>query len=190
MNGSRAAYAAAHAQSYRGALPKPLSVAAAGTVKPPLAWHVGEDARTAVLEGVIDEYANLAELGDRMSGPTIHLDLSGIERVSLLGARYWTLLMRSLANREVVLQRCPPVVVEQLCTTRDFRGHASVESVLLPYRCARCHTRVAVELALEGARALPPAPACADCGQPRTFDDDAERYLGLRAHAGLAPAGR
>lgn len=146
-----------------------------------LQWTLTGDGAGAVLQGVIDEHSELPKLGEALRAQAVSLDVGGVRRINSLGVRMWIQLMRALAGRQVALRRCPPVLVEQLNYLKDFRGHAVVESVLVPYACEKCGTQMHVEMETQklARDRLPRGPACEGCGQPTQLDDFPEHYLSL-----------
>jgi hypothetical protein len=137
---------------------------------------------TATLEGNIDENADLAQAVSPLSGPRIHLDLAGIRRINSPGVRNWIVMIRSLSGREIVLRRCSSAIVDQLSWLREFRGHAIVESLMIPVTCEQCDDILYLECnaaVLKQLGQLPAPPKCIKCGMQRIFDDLPERFLNI-----------
>jgi len=135
-----------------------------------------------LLRGDVTEHAKLLEPIANLSSGPVRFDLAGIRRINSLGARLWIQMMRTLKDREVILERCPPAVIDLLGCLQDFRGHASIASVLLPYSCDACHHLTLHEESTENLRRnqkLAERSPCETCGRPVPFDDLPERYLSL-----------
>src|SRR4051812_11711201 len=91
-------------------------------------------ASSALLEGNIDEFAELNGLVKDLSSPQVLLDMAGVKRINSIGVRKWIQLIQALAGpKQVTLMRCSPAVVEQLNCIKEFGGKAQIQSVLLPY---------------------------------------------------------
>ena len=146
----------------------------------PFRWTKTDDA-DYLLEGDIDEHADVESLIKTLTASRVSLDVGGIRRVNSLGVRRWILLMRAMLGKDIELLRCPAVFVEQLSTIDGFLGSARVRSVLAPYSCASCGTSTErfLEVASLAGGVLPRGPACSSCGEPTEFDDLPERYLML-----------
>lgn len=142
-------------------------------------FNWSKDGATFKLDGTIDEFAQLPPPESLPSAVTF--DLGAIRRINSLGVRKWMQYLASLAERPVTLVRCPPAVVEQLNCIRNFRGHAKIESVLLPYACDACSrvNYVTMELQPNAASKVPATSNCTTCGAECEFDDVADRYLGF-----------
>src|SRR5579883_1127789 len=130
-----------------------------------------DDAIEVALGGDLDEHADFAELRARLRGRVV-LVLAEVRRINSCGVREWVNFLRELppAVSSVELVACSPAVVNQLSTISNFRGGASVRSLLAPYVCERCD--------VEETRLVELAPRAADRG-PRL------RLLPLRGRPGL-----
>jgi hypothetical protein len=130
-----------------------------------------------VFEGTIDEFAQLP--GPEKLGPAPVVDLAAVRRVNSLGVRKWIQFLAALQDRPVTLLRCSPPMVEQINCIRNFRGHASIKSVLLPYACDNCSrvNYVPLEVGPNAVSSVPDTSRCEQCGGECEFDDLPERYL-------------
>jgi len=128
-------------------------------------------------EGTIDEFAQLP--GPDSLGPAPVLDLAAIRRVNSLGVRKWIQFLAALSDRPVTLQRCPPAMVEQLNSIRNFRGHATIQSVLLPYACDACSrvNYLPLDVGPNAISSVPETSRCEQCGAECDFDDLPDRYI-------------
>jgi anti-anti-sigma regulatory factor len=140
------------------------------------------DGDAMVLEGAIDERADLGKLIEHARDRALILDLEGITFINSLGVRAWIQLMQVARKLElhVELRRVSERMVHQLNIVPATR--ALVTSFFAPYVCDRCgHEQDSLlDLtvhALDLARGRPPAMNCQDCGAPATFAEPTELYL-------------
>src|SRR6185503_2403667 len=78
------------------------------------------------------------EFAAQITGRQVSIDLGGVRRVNSLGVRRWIEFVRALQGKTVSLTRCSPAVVELLNSIHEFKGHATIQSILLPYSCEQC----------------------------------------------------
>jgi anti-anti-sigma regulatory factor len=139
-------------------------------------------ARMVRLAGVLDEQNGLGELTEKVGAGTAIINLSGVERVSSIGARDWVNWLASLEAKGVrpVLIACSPAVVAQLNRIKNFAGKATVKSFQVPYHCAACdrEQRLLVHVGDMGAfpHQAPPC-ACDVCGAAMSFNDESGSYF-------------
>src|SRR5688572_8525470 len=88
------------------------------------------DATRVILSGDISEETDFEPIL-QIAGPIV-LDLAGISRINSCGVREWINFVVHLrqGGRELILERCAPVVVTQLNTIYNFTGGGQVRSVL------------------------------------------------------------
>lgn len=151
---------------------------------------VGSDAVRLVLKGQIDEGADLDPLAKRLThaiskqpAARAVIDTFDVQRINSCGVREWINFMRSIdAIPSVVLARCSPAIVVQLNSVFNFRGRASIESIVAPFFCASCDQEqldvVNVPAHVQDpAELLKEKHVCNQCGKPVQFDDIVERYF-------------
>jgi hypothetical protein len=137
------------------------------------------------IEGVLDEGSpqvlnELAAHAALQRG--VVLDLGGIKRINSLGVRAWIEFMKKLVGRAVRFRRCSAAFVEQLNMISDFRGDATIESLLAPYVCQRSGNVFYEELVVgkdvkKGDYKDAESRPCRECPEPMSFDDLPERYF-------------
>jgi hypothetical protein len=136
---------------------------------------------TIVLEGVLDETANLEDLAKLLDAPVV-LDLRGIRRVSSAGTRNWLNLVRRVYANKLPLRACSTALVEQMNMLLDFTGGANVESILVPFECAACSRSENILIAVPSLRAQLTQgplkqPSCPQCKSAMELAADAESYF-------------
>jgi hypothetical protein len=144
----------------------------AGTVKFEARELEGAQPRTFVLEGAIDEAADLSFLG-QLREPA-RVVLRDVRRISSFGVRAWLEAIGAVP-RDLSLEfvDCPPSLVDQCRLIHRFLGHGRLTSFGLPYVCESCGHEEDLFLAVEAwrssARSLPSRP-CPECGKPMEPD--------------------
>lgn len=140
------------------------------------------DGDAMVLEGAIDERANLAKLVEFARGGQLVLDLAGVTYINSLGVRAWCQLLqlaRSIDLR-VELRRVSERMVHQLNIVPAAR--APVTSFFAPYTCDRCgdEKHVLLDVAArreELAQGRAPAGECASCRGRLVFGEMPQLYF-------------
>ena len=134
------------------------------------------------LTGIIDEFAELLPLVDRVEPPTT-VDLGGVEFINSVGVRQWTGFLRALLARgPVTLRNCSePMVLLFNMATVAVEG-AVVESLQAPYACTHCSADEQVELVVardlaDGAASTAPEFPCKSCDGLLRFAGLPQRYL-------------
>jgi ABC-type transporter Mla MlaB component len=139
---------------------------------------------SVVLSGPITEVATLASLS-QLRGP-LRIDLAGIARINSLGVRSWIRFIHDCeaTGLEVTIERCAPVMVEQISMIKKFMGARShVASLLVPYYCTSCGSEKTwlVERSA-GASVVPPATTtCPKCGGAMQLDVLEDMYATVSA---------
>jgi hypothetical protein len=147
------------------------------------AISTGEWGSKLVLEGFIDEHAELAQLIPHLEYP-LEIDLFGVERINSIGVRSWINFISEVSSCGAVrLLRCPPVLVHQFSLVTSTLGSAVVRSVLVPYSCKACgaveHQDVVLDESFDPRRpnALAPERRCGRCAGLARFDDEVDFYF-------------
>ncbi|MCB9557832.1 MAG: hypothetical protein H6707_17100 [Deltaproteobacteria bacterium] len=155
-----------------------------GTAQPAVTWELQpiDGGLRVIIRGVIDEYADLRPLLSEIDAPPI-LELGEVRRINSLGVKIWVGFIEQLSQRyPTKLARCSPAIVAQLNSVYNFRGTATIESVLAPFYCERCDveqlenilTNVKIERPKE---LLAGQRSCNRCGGIIEFDDLPDRYF-------------
>jgi anti-anti-sigma regulatory factor len=158
------------------------------------AVHHRDDVTFVKLGGVIDEDNELQELGDKISGGTVVIDLGGVERINSCGVRDWVNWLNGVEskNANVVLVECSPAIVAQINLVNNFTGNGVVKSFYVPYFCPECDEEkvLLVESADMGPPPHePPVCRCDECDLVMDFDDMPDSYFAfLSSHKNRAEA--
>lgn len=140
-----------------------------------------EDATFVKISGVIDEDNRLASSLKKIDGKTVVLDLEEIVRINSCGVRDWVNWVNDLdaMDKQVILVKCSPCIVNQLNVVNNFVGQGMVKSFFAPYYCGNCDTEQLRLLPVGdfAGQSAPAAPAvqCRKCGSPNTEFDDLEQ---------------
>ena len=137
-------------------------------------------ARVIKLAGVLDENNELREVGEKLNGGTVLINLAGVERINSHGARDWITWLTALEAKGVkaVLVSCSPAVVLQLGRVKNFAGKASVKSFHAPYHCASCDADKLLLVHVNELRDRSrPTCSCDACGARMTLAEDATTYF-------------
>jgi anti-anti-sigma regulatory factor len=162
-------------------VPQYLSVTTTMTGRLTHSIQQAQGENRVVLSGEITEEADFTPLLE-LKARDLVVDLSQITRINSSGLREWIEFARacnSLGAR-LILERCSPVVVNQLNMIWNFAGRdGKVRSVFAPYFCEKCHNEH-LELIDLGKTPRPTIAGelpCAKCGSTLEFDDVADIYL-------------
>ena len=147
---------------------------------PSLTW-TAEGERFS-LHGRIDEHSDFDRLTRELPLGGATLDLSGVRRINSVGTREWMDFLRGIGERPIVMVRCSPAIVEQLNAIANFRGHATVRTVMAVFECDLCGSTKPIELDVSrqfsnGRLDALPAPACDACKVVMSLDDDPSHYF-------------
>lgn len=137
-------------------------------------------ARVIKLAGVLDENNELREVGEKLSGGTVLINLAGVERINSRGVRDWITWLTTLDAKGVrpVLVSCSPAVVLQLGRVKNFAGKASVKSFHAPYHCESCDADKLLLVHVNELRdRVRPTCSCDACGARMTLAEDAATYF-------------
>ena len=93
------------------------------------------------LSGIIDAEAGVHFInlyGD--AARSCRFNFRDVTAINSYGIRAWVLFLRDFqGEREVELEECPTVIVDQLNMLSSFRGKAKVKSVFINYACVQCN---------------------------------------------------
>jgi anti-anti-sigma regulatory factor len=158
------------------------------------AVHQRYDVTFVKLGGVIDEDNELQELGDKIGGGTVVIDLGGVERIKKCGVRDWVNWLNGVESKpaEVVLVECSPAIVAQINLVNNFTGNGIVKSFYVPYFCPECDEEkvLLVESADMGPPPHePPVCRCDECDLVMDFDDMPDSYFAFLTSQKRAVAG-
>jgi hypothetical protein len=135
------------------------------------------------LEGFIDENASFENVIASLAFP-LEIDLGGVYRINSVGVRTWIEFINSACSRgEVILVRCPEVLIHQFSMVTSTLGTAIVRSVLAPYVCQKCGLSEPQEVTLPADRVVlpneqfPPARQCTSCRGDSRFDDVTDTFF-------------
>lgn len=134
------------------------------------------DSRIVMLRGAIDEdtdFTPIAKLGD-----TLTFNFRGIESINSLGVRAWVNFVKSIADRELSFEECPPIIVRQMNMIPSFVSSAKVTSVYVPYICDDCDTETLVLVQQDSFGAVEESKTCEHCKKGEMeFDGTPEQYF-------------
>jgi anti-anti-sigma regulatory factor len=157
-----------------------------------LTWHRHDE--TILLDGAIDERAQLVELVGEARDGRLVLDSAGVTFINSLGLRAWIRVLdeAAAAGVRVELRRVAEPIVHQLNLVVAARGTATVTSFYVPYVCEHCDTEkhVLLDVAEHGrdlARGVVPAHACPSCRRAMTVVHPPDLYFAFVAQ--LPPTG-
>ena len=136
------------------------------------------------LAGYLDEAAHLPSPADKQFRYPVEIDISGVLLVNSIGVRNWMKFIQPLSERgDVVLVRCPEVMVRQFSMIHGSLAKAKVRTLLAPYRCSVCGAPEDKELSMgvdvdpANPTAQPPIKPCGECNDKSLFDDVPEMYF-------------
>lgn len=133
-----------------------------------------ETSNTIKLAGVLDEHNPLDEIVEKLSAGIATINLSGVTKVLVRGARDWADWLDALVKQGVTPQlvACSPAFVAYLNAEPTFRGAVYVKSVCVPYVCTRCHVAQLQPIDVENIEDTHEAPVCScdHCGGELAFD--------------------
>ena len=96
------------------------------------------DKTRILLKGVIDEDTEFSAL--KNLGKSLIINFKGITSINSCGIRTWVNFIKDLQGTTVVYEECPALIVRQMNMVPSFVGHASVQSVYVPYVCESCES--------------------------------------------------
>ena len=144
------------------------------------------DVTTLVLEGILDENADLREAFDAIESKKVVIDLKGVLRINSTGVRKWINATRDLKEKfDITFVKCSGAVVSQLNMITNFLSSGKIESIYGPYVCEKCGKKhdmlidIARNFEDEESKEDPEAPdfGCPECGETMDFDEYEEKYF-------------
>ncbi|HJZ88031.1 MAG TPA: PDZ domain-containing protein [Polyangia bacterium] len=134
--------------------------------------------------GIIDEQFHGKTVAQTVKGGTLILDLADIQRISSFGIREWVDFVSEVGQKcaSILFIELAPKVVDQFNMVQNFGGAGKILSFYAPYRCDYCDDDrkklLQFDRDYEAIQALkPPEEACASCGNPEYFDEDAASFF-------------
>lgn len=135
------------------------------------------------ISGIIDEQVDLqAKIGALPA--RVNIICRDIAALNSSGVRAWMVFFGRAAKARIHLtySDCPPSIVEQLNSIKNFGCGGKVISVSIPFTCSQCRNEARGTVKTEDLKSvayqLPPVK-CPKCGAPASFEDTAERYFGF-----------
>ncbi|HEU0031998.1 MAG TPA: hypothetical protein VFQ53_15300 [Kofleriaceae bacterium] len=134
------------------------------------------------LSGNVTEIANFAPL--MKLGSPLRIDMGGIQRINSLGVRGWSVFVKEAedAGIQLIVERCAPVIVQQIAMISNFMGSRTVvRSLLVPYYCSSCSEEALqqVEVTRGAPLAVPPSMPCPKCRSAMQLDEPDAMYDNL-----------
>ena len=145
-----------------------------------------EDVTFLKVSGVVDEDNSLARSLKKIDGKTVIIDLSGVTRINSCGVRDWVNWLNDLYAKEkqIILVRCSPCIVNQINLVNNFVGRGMVKSFFAPFYCPKCDIEQQKLLQVEAFASMkrPAAPdargdGCNEAQCQMEFDDIEEAYF-------------
>lgn len=134
------------------------------------------DSKIVMLKGAIDEdtdFSPLAKLGDSLT-----FNFKGIEGINSLGVRAWVNFVKSISDKELFFEECPPIIVRQMNMIPSFVGTAKVLSVYVPYICDSCDSETLVLVNHDQFKTVAETATCESCKKGEMeFDGQPEQYF-------------
>jgi len=141
---------------------------------------------TFYVGGMISEDSEFSEIISSLSAEKdeVIIDLGSVERINSLGVRQWYNCIKALQNnnKNVLLERCPAVMVQQFNMISFTYVGCSVVSVLVPYFCDNCDCvkQHQINLKEHKADSVDETRTCNDCGQSMICEYLPDTYLAFR----------
>lgn len=131
-----------------------------------------------LISGVVDETADLSELGG-LDG-RLEFNLAGLERFNSFGVRKWMDAMRALAeSSSMTFVECSPTVIDQLNMINGFLASGRVVSFYGDMICDHCDAEATALFRASECRDLDRLPPvkCDDCGRMMELEAGEDQYL-------------
>ncbi len=133
------------------------------------------------LTGTIEENVNFEQLIGPFEG-LLEVNCRNITRINSVGVKTWIRFFQGLKaqGKNFKFSECSHPIVEQMNVISNFTCGGEVESVLLPYSCAKCAKEFVASVKTEDlkSRGLQiPKVKCEKTECAAVFDDDPEEYL-------------
>ena len=127
------------------------------------------NAKTLVLQGVLDENADLKSLPPHAQWDCVNF--KDVQRINSCGVRDWVLLLQARAGQPLAYEACPIAIVRQINSVPEFSKGIVIRSLFAPYFCEACDEErlILIDPATVQNR-QPPAVPCATCKAPLKFD--------------------
>jgi hypothetical protein len=127
-----------------------------------------------VLEGSIDENADLETMFSKLTGPSI-LNMQHVERVNSMGVHRWIpLVTRFCTQHKLVIEEISYALVQNANVVANLFGSAQIRSCMAPYFCSSCNHNCTVTVTTDevvGPGHGAPDKHCAKCGSAMEFDE-------------------
>ena len=137
------------------------------------------NARTVMLRGVIDEDTGFDAL-TKMKGAII-INFRGVTAINSCGVRNWVNLLKTMSDKQVTYEECPPLIVRQMNMVPSFVGHAEVASVFACYICDNCDQEKLVLVPnqnFKNPKGIQDTMPCESCGKGEMeFDGHPQQYF-------------
>lgn len=100
-----------------------------------------------LLEGSIDDAADVLSVLDHAKKNSLVLDLGGVRFINSIGVREWIRMLAAAAKQDIslTLHRVAVVMVHQLNLVPATRG-GTIMSFMAPYICEECDLEVELEV--------------------------------------------
>ncbi len=145
------------------------------------------------VSGIIDEDNKLQELGEKLGGGLIVIDLAEVERINSCGVRDWVTWLGKVEEKgaQLILVKASPAIVAQMNLVNNFTGNAIIASFYAPYYCNNCDKEKlyyidALPMKEQGAMEAPKV-RCDECDHLMEFDDMEESYFAFLRHVRIEP---
>ena len=133
------------------------------------------------LSGVVDESANL----DKTIGTVpaeLQVECSGIVRLNSVGVKGWIKFFQGIQQKGTKIRyvNCSSAIVEQFNQISNFSCGGVVESMQIPFSCAKCKTQfeqVFPSAYVKEKNFEIPDVKCQKCDAQATFDDIPDEYF-------------
>lgn len=127
------------------------------------------------MDGEITETVDFDQITKRSSG-RIMLDLDGVRRINSFGVRNVLEFLR--AQDELVdVERCRPVMVQQLGMIPELSARVRVRSLYVPFECPRCFAAHEEIVTMGRGRPRLEPPQCPTCRAPMQLAEPEDRYF-------------
>lgn len=138
----------------------------------------GQGKTTIYISGIIDEATNFNTVGP-VSG-VVEFNGKGVSKINSNGVKSWINYFTSLVgSAQFRFSELSPVLVEQLNSLSNFCAGQSVQSLMVPFACTKCHKETLKTMSITELKAQPEpeAIACPHCQGKAEFDDLPEEYF-------------
>jgi len=140
---------------------------------------VTDDIRTIMMRGIIDEDTSFDPIG-HTEGEII-INFKGVTAINSCGVRNWVNLIKSMSERDIFYEECPPLIVRQMNMVPSFVSHAQVISVFAAYVCDKCDDEKLILInhkAFKNSANIPEAMPCDSCEEGEMeFDGLPQQYF-------------